>query len=135
MGPAEPAARAIEALERGAVGGVRAARALYRRWRTLPSEDRRPLRPLAEELKGMALDLRGRSDRGAADRDLHEAGERLATAMVDRAAADPDVSDIEVHDLRSELARELDRLAEAEIEASRGPGSVSGETAPADGQG
>jgi len=37
----------------------------------------------------------------------------------------PDVSEIEVRDLRAELARELDRLAEADISASRGTGKLA----------
>lgn len=45
----------------------------------------------------------------------------------------PDVSEIEVRDLRAELARELDRLAGADISASRGTGKVAGEAPPADG--
>jgi hypothetical protein len=46
----------------------------------------------------------------------------------------PDVSEIEVRDLRAELARELERLAGANISASRGTGKVAGEAPPADGQ-
>jgi hypothetical protein len=44
----------------------------------------------------------------------------------------PDVSEIEVRDLRAELARELDRLAGADIEAARGPGKAAGDTPSAD---
>ncbi len=36
----------------------------------------------------------------------------------------PDVSEIEVRDLRADLARELDRLADADISASRGSGKL-----------
>jgi len=36
-----------------------------------------------------------------------------------------DVSEIEVRDLRADLARELDRLAGAEISASRGSGKLA----------
>jgi hypothetical protein len=42
----------------------------------------------------------------------------VAVAMP--AAGERDVSDIEVRDLRAELASELERLAEADIRASRG---------------
>jgi hypothetical protein len=78
------------------------------------------LGPLAEDVKERALDLRGASDREAAGRDLEQAGARLAAAMVDSAESDPDVSEIEVTRLRDDLARELDRLASADIRASRG---------------
>ena len=46
----------------------------------------------------------------------------------------PDVSEIEVRDLRAELTRELDRLAGADIRASRGGGKLAGETPPPSGQ-
>jgi hypothetical protein len=46
----------------------------------------------------------------------------------------PDVSEIEVRDLRAELTRELDRLAGANIRASRGAGDVAGEAPPPSGQ-
>lgn len=45
----------------------------------------------------------------------------------------PDVSEIEVRDLRDDLTRELDRLAGADISASRGGGKLAGETPSADG--
>ena len=45
----------------------------------------------------------------------------------------PDVSEIEVHDLRAELTRELDRLAGANIRASRRSDRIAGEAPPADG--
>jgi hypothetical protein len=50
------------------------------------------------------------------------------------APAPLDVSEIEVRDLRVELARELDRLAGADISASRGGGKVAGETPAGDGR-
>jgi hypothetical protein len=46
----------------------------------------------------------------------------------------PDISEIEVRDLRADLTRELDRLAGANIRASRRGGHVAGEAPPADGQ-
>ncbi len=46
----------------------------------------------------------------------------------------PDVSEIEVRDLRADLARELDRLSNADISASRGDGRLAGETPPPPGQ-
>ncbi|HYI79470.1 MAG TPA: hypothetical protein VEW67_01255 [Thermoleophilaceae bacterium] len=48
--------------------------------------------------------------------------------------ADPGISEIEVSDLRAELARELERLAGADITASRGSGKLAGDTPAPDGQ-
>jgi hypothetical protein len=48
--------------------------------------------------------------------------------------ADPGVSEIEVSDLRAELARELERLAGADISASRVAGKLAGDTPSPDGQ-
>ena len=99
--------------------GVRLARTLYGRWRILSPASRRRLEPLAEEMKSRALEARGSSDREAAERDLHAANETLAAALVEDAEADPDVDDIEVRRLREDLRRELERLASADIQASR----------------
>jgi hypothetical protein len=50
-------------------------------------------------------------------------------------SGEPEVTEVEVRDLRADLARELERLADANIHAARGPGgSVAGEAASADGQ-
>ncbi len=116
------AGRAARIVEQGAstLLGVRVARTLYGRWRRMSDADREQLGPLAEDVKERALDLRGASDREAAGRDLEEAGERLAAAMVESAESDPQVSETEVSRLRDELAMELDRLASADIRASRG---------------
>jgi hypothetical protein len=48
--------------------------------------------------------------------------------------AEPGISEIEVSDLRAELARELERLAGADITASRGSGKLAGDTPSPDGQ-
>jgi hypothetical protein len=48
--------------------------------------------------------------------------------------AEPGISEIEVSDLRAELARELERLAGADISASRGTGKLAGDTPSPDGQ-
>ena len=114
--------RAARMVEQGATSllGVRVARALYGRWRRMKAAEREPLGPLAEDVRERALDLRGASDREAAGHGLEKAGERLAAAMVESAESDPDVSETEVSRLRADLARELDRMASAEISASRG---------------
>lgn len=99
--------------------GVHVARSLYGRWRRMSAGARQALEPLAEDVKERALDLRGIPDPGEAQESLREANERLAHAMVETAAADPEVSEGEVRELRDDLARELERLASADIEASR----------------
>jgi len=116
-----PAGRAARMVEQGATSllGVRVARALYGRWRRMKAAEREPLGPLAEDVKERALDLRGAADRVAAGRDLEQAEERLAAAMVQSAESDPEISEVEVVRLREDLARELDRLASGEIRASR----------------
>lgn len=100
--------------------GFRVARGLYGRWRRMSAPDRARLEPLADDVKERALELRGTPDPDRAERDLAQAGERLADAMVESADADPEVSDAEVDQLRGDLARELERLATGEVLASRG---------------
>jgi hypothetical protein len=100
--------------------GVRLARALYGRWRTLGPASQKRLEPLAEETKSKALELRGAADGPAAERDLQAANETFAAALLEDAEADPDVDAAEVSRLRDDLRRELERLASAEIKASRG---------------
>jgi hypothetical protein len=99
--------------------GIRVARSLHARWRTMGPDDRRRLAPLAADAKERALEVRGAGDRPAAERELAAANETLAAAIVDSAEADPEVSESDLTDLRDELRRELDRLATAEISASR----------------
>lgn len=103
---------------------IRVARSLYGRWRVLPLADRERIAPLAENAKEKALSLRGASDSSRAEADLRGANERLAAALVDTAESDPEVDEEEVRRLREDLRRELERLADAEIKASRGPGAV-----------
>ena len=134
-GTPDPAARAIGALERGATTlGIQVARSFYGRWRRLPAARRAKLEQLAANVKERALDLRGEADPRSAGLELRDANERLADAMVAAAKTDPDVSEVEVRDLRADLARELERLADADIRAARGPGHVAGEPASADGE-
>jgi recombinational DNA repair ATPase RecF len=105
--------------------GVRVARVLYGRWRSLAPAARQRLAPLAEDAKRQALELRGAADREAAARDLKAANETLAAALVESAEADPELGESEVRGLRDDLRRELDRLATADIQASRGAGRPS----------
>jgi hypothetical protein len=100
--------------------GVRVARALYGRWRILGPAARERLAPLAEDAKRTALDARGAPDPKAAERELNAANETLAAALVESAEGDPEVDEIEVRRLRDDLRRELERLASADIKASRG---------------
>jgi hypothetical protein len=99
--------------------GVRVARSLYGRWRVLPDEDRRRIEGLAEDLKQRALDLRGASDAERAHEGLRAANETLAAALVETAAANPEMGEDEVLELREDLKRELERLAGADIKALR----------------
>lgn len=110
----------------GAAGvlGIRLAHTLYSRWRRLGPADRERLEPLAEDAKGRALELRGTSDPESAGRDLNAANHTLAAALLASAEADPELPENEVSELRKDLRRELDRLASADIDASRGAGRV-----------
>lgn len=105
--------------DRSAGLGYRVARALYGRWRRLRPADRERLGPLADAVREQALELRGSGDREAAGVALHEASERLAGAMVQSAEADPEVSEDDVARLRDDLASELSRLADGDIQAER----------------
>jgi hypothetical protein len=102
----------------GAALGVRVARTLHSRWRSLPELERRRMEPEAEALKARALDLRGAPDRARAEHELREANHSFAAALVESAEADPEVGAEEVRALRDDLRRELERLASADIKAS-----------------
>jgi hypothetical protein len=109
----------------GAAIGVRVARTLHSRWRLLPQADRERLARFADDAKQKALDLRGADDRPQAEADLRAANETLAAALVERAESDPDVEQEDVNQLREDLRRELERLATADVKASRtGRGSA-----------
>ncbi len=84
----------------GAFVAVRLARLLYRRWESLTPEERERLGPLAGDVKERALEVRGKVDDGAAERELERASTELAEAM----GAD------EVAELREELRCELERM-------------------------
>jgi hypothetical protein len=98
---------------------IRVARSLYARWRILPDADRRRIEPLAEDLKDQALAVRGAPDRARAEANLFAANETFAAALVETAEADPELGAVEVHELREDLRRELERLASADIKAWR----------------
>jgi hypothetical protein len=85
----------------------------------LPEADRRRIESLAEDLKDQALALRGAPDRARAEANLNSANETFAAALVETAEADPEVNPQEVHELREDLRRELERLASADIKAWR----------------
>jgi hypothetical protein len=103
----------------GAAIGVRVARSLYGRWRLLPAADRERIAAFAEDAKEKALSVRGASDPTQAQAELRDASETLAAALVETAESDPEIDTDEVAELREELRRELERLATADIEASR----------------
>jgi hypothetical protein len=102
----------------GAIG-VRVARSLYGRWRLLPAPDRERIAAFAEDTKEKALSLRGSGDRAKAEEDLRASSETLAAALVETAESDPELDADDVQELREELRRELERLATADIKASR----------------
>ena len=103
-----------------AVLGIRVARSLHGRWRLLPLAERKRIEPLAEAAKEQALDAARRIPIApGAEADLHAANETLAAALVESAEADPEVSADDVAQLREDLRRELERLASADVKASR----------------
>ena len=90
----------MRTLERAATTlGIQVARSIHSRWRRTPAR--------RAQLERLVANV-----------------ERQPVAP---AAVDPDVGAIEVRDLRAELTRELDRLARADIGASRGSGKLAGE--------
>ena len=103
----------------GAAIGVRVARSLYGRWRVLPRADRERIASFAEDAKEKALSVRGANDPALAQADLRAASETLAAALVETAESDPEIGADDVRELREELRRELERLATADIKASR----------------
>jgi hypothetical protein len=103
----------------GAAIGVRVARSLYGRWRVLPAADRERIASFAEDAKEKALSVRGANDPEQAQEELRAASETLAAAIVETAESDPEIDADEVGELREELRRELERLATADIKASR----------------
>jgi hypothetical protein len=108
---------------------VRVTRSLYARWNTLPAGERERLQPVAERAKRSALDLRGATDRERARAEARADGASLAEAIIEAAEGDPQLDDDEVLQLREDLARELARLADADIKASRSapePGTPPG---------
>jgi len=65
--------------------------------------------------------MRGAADVDKAEENLRSANEVFAAALVETAEADPELGASEVHELREDLRRELERLADADIKAWRSP--------------
>jgi hypothetical protein len=84
----------------GAAVAVRVARLLYRQWESLAPGERDRFESLAQDVKERALEVRGKVDDGAAERELEVASTELAAAL----GAD------EVAELRAQLRRELERV-------------------------
>ena len=108
---------------------VRVTRSLYARWNALPEGQRERIEPVAERAKRSALDLRGAAAPERAGAEARADGASLAEAIIEAAAGDPQLDDAEVLQLREDLARELARLADADIKASRSapePGTPPG---------
>jgi uncharacterized protein YggU (UPF0235/DUF167 family) len=101
--------------------GVRVARSLYGRWRLLPRAERERIAGYAEDAKEKALAVRGTAEpkRPQAEAELRAANESLADALVESAESDPEIAAEEVEALREDLRLELERLASADIKASR----------------
>ena len=134
-GEAEPAARAKRALEDGATTlGAQLARSVQGGWRRMSPSRRARLEQLAANVKQRAREQRGGVEPESTAPAPPAANVPRTGAPVVSAAGDREVSEVEVHDLRADLARELERLADASITATRGPGGVAGEAASADGQ-
>jgi hypothetical protein len=108
---------------------VRVARSLYGRWRLLPRPKRERIAAAAEDAKRKALAVRGTAEpeRARAEAELRVANESLADALVESAESDPEIGAEEVEALREDLRRELERLASADIKASR---TVRGPSTP-----
>lgn len=99
--------------------GVRIARSLHARWRQLPRRERIAIEPVATATKERALEVRGEPDFAAAAASLRAANESLAATLVETAEANPDLSAADVTQLKGDLRRELERLADADVKASR----------------
>src|SRR5438067_2289349 len=63
--------------------GIRLARTLWGRWRSMPPPERERLRELAESAKEAALEVRGTSGRDPAAQELHAANGTLAAARAE----------------------------------------------------
>jgi hypothetical protein len=90
---------------------MRLARALYHEWRLLPDRERGRIAPIAREVKGLALDLRGQFDAIRAEAELALANEGLAIVILEAVEADRSRPESEVQALRRHLQSELYRAA------------------------
>lgn len=83
---------------------LRLARTLYREWQLLDEPARSRIAPIAREVKDLALELRGRFDRGAAEGELAEANEALAIVIVEAVAGARDEAEVRRH-IQDEFTR------------------------------
>lgn len=119
-------ARGARALERGATAlGATVARSLYGRWRRMPSARREQLERIAGDVRERTLGAHGEPAQPDAGAEPPAPTAPAVDAVVEPTRIAPEVSDIEVRDLRDDLARELDRVARGEVRASRGSGDAA----------
>ena len=138
----EAADLAKRALERGATTlGAQVARSVQGGWQRMSPARRAKLEQLAASIRERTVEPHAANvrARAAAPPAAEPPSDWKAPEPSRRATAarpgEPEVTEVEVRDLRADLARELERLAEANIHAARGPGdNVAGEAASADGQ-
>ena len=83
---------------------MKLARTLYREWQLLDEPKRARLAPIAREVKDVALELRGRFDRGAAEAELAQANEALAIVLIEAIAGEPDEAAVRKH-IEAEFTR------------------------------
>lgn len=98
---------------------LRVARSLHARWRQLPRGARRRPEQLAIEAPKPAPEGRGEPDYARAAASLRAANDRLAATLVETTESNPDVSATDVAQLKGDLRRALERLANADVKASR----------------
>ena len=76
---------------------LKLARTLYREWQLLEEPGRSRVAPTAREVKGLALELRGRFDRDAAEHELAQANEALAVVLLEAVAGTREEAEIRRH--------------------------------------
>ena len=83
---------------------MKLARTLYREWQMLDEPQRGRTGPIAREVKDLALELRGRFDRGVAEAELAQANEALAIVLIEAVAGEPDEAAVRSH-IEAEFTR------------------------------